>query len=127
MRDNIIRKTTGDKLFGHHGPQLAELFESQVDAGVTVQGGAEIMTLIAVKRGEGMHDWLRSFDGADAFNSTLYRHRILPSVAEIIPPTKGGTPSTFIYGREQCKMIYAMGDGTTACGDNICPGASARV
>lgn len=51
------------------------------------------------------------FDGTDAFNS-VYHHRILPALAEIVPPVRRYAIN--VYGRGPPKLLNIMGYETTA-------------
>ena len=49
-----------------------------------------------------------SYDGANAFNS-IYRHRFLPALAEIVPSV---VPYTLnVYARDPPKLLFALDGG----------------
>lgn len=53
-----------------------------------------------------------SFDGINVSDNSVYRHRILPAVADIISPVRRCAVNAF--GRELPKLLYPMGGGATA-------------
>lgn len=53
-----------------------------------------------------------SFNGTNASDNSVYRHRSLPAVAEIISPV--GRYTVNAYGKEPPKLLYPMGGGVTA-------------
>lgn len=110
-REDTPRRTTGVTFCRQYGSQLAKLFEShRGQHGVAVRGGVEIMALAAkLACEEGCT--APSFGGTHAL-SNMYRHRTLPTLAEIVHPA--GRNATNKYDREPPGRLYAMGDGRTA-------------
>ena len=80
---DVLRRIIGAVFCRRYGSKLADYFQPWGQYGVAVSGGAEIMALTETLGFEESCTIL-SYDGANAFNS-LYRHRFLPALAEIVP------------------------------------------
>ena len=78
-----LRRVNGAVFCRRYGRKLANHFEPWGQYGVAVSGGVEIMALTATLGFEEGFT-IFSYDVANAFNS-IYRHRSLPALAEIVP------------------------------------------
>ena len=79
---DVLRRVIGAVFCRRYGRKLADYFQPWGQYGVAVSGGVEIMALTAALGFEEGCTIL-SYDGANAFNS-IYRHRFLPALAEIV-------------------------------------------
>ena len=79
----VLRRVIGAVFCHRYGRKLADYSQPWGQYGVSVSGGVEIMALTATLRLEEGCTIL-SYDGTNGFNS-IYRHRLLPALAEIVP------------------------------------------
>ena len=87
--------------------KLVDYFQPWGQYGVAVSAGVEIMAFTATLGFEEGCTIL-SYDGANAFNS-IYRHRFLPALAEIIPSVVPYASN--LYAWEPAKLMFALDDG----------------
>ena len=104
---DVLRRVIGAVFCRRCGRKLADYFQTWGQYGVAVSGGVEIMALTATMGFEEGCTIL-SCDGANAFNS-LYRHRFLPALAEIVPSVVPYASN--LYARETPKLLFALGGG----------------
>ena len=79
---DVLRRVVDAVFCRRYGRKLANYFQPWGHYGVAVSG-VEIMALTTTLSFEEGYIIL-SYDGANAFNS-IYRHRFLPALAEIVP------------------------------------------
>ena len=80
---DVLREIIGAVFCRRYNRKLADYFQPWGQYGKTVSGGIVIMALTATLGFEEGCTIL-SYDGENAFNS-IYRHRFLPALAEILP------------------------------------------
>ena len=105
---DVLRRVIGAVFCRRYGRKLADYFQPWGHYGVAVSGGVEIMAFTATL---GFEEGctIVSYDGANAFNSILYRHRFLPALAEIVPSVVPYAPN--LYAREPPKLLFALDGG----------------
>ena len=109
---NVLWIVIGSVFCRRYGRKLADYFQTWGQYSVAVSGGVEIMALTATM---GLEErcTIRSYDGANAFNS-IYRHRFLPALVEIVPSAV--TYASNLYAREPSKLLFALdGGGLEVC------------
>ena len=104
---DVLRRVIGAVFCRRYGRKLADYFQAWDQYGVAVSGGVEIMAFIATLGFEEGCTIL-SYDGANAFNS-IYRHRFLPVLAEIVPSAVSYTLN--VYARDPPKLLFALDGG----------------
>ena len=104
---DVLRRVIGAVFCRRYGKNLAEYFRPWGQYGVAVSGGVETRALIATLGFEEGCTIL-SYGGANPFN-TIYRHRFLPVLAEIVPSV---VPySANLYAREPPKLLFVLEGG----------------
>ena len=104
---DILRRVIGAVFCRRYGRKMADYFQPWGQYGVAVSGGVEIMAFTATLGFEERCTIL-SYYGANAFNS-IYRHRFLPALAEIVPSVVPYASS--LYARESPKLLFALDGG----------------
>ena len=106
---DVLRRLIGTTFSLQHRQELSGYFEPWRQYGVGVSGGVEVMAAAATL-GFQEGSTILTFDGANAFN-TLYRHKMLPALAEIVPSL---IPyATNLYARTPPKLLFAMNGRAT--------------
>ena len=104
---NVLQRVIGAVFCRRYGRKLADYFQPWGQYGVAVSDGVEIMAFTATLGFE--EGWtILSYDGANAFNS-IYRHRFLPALAEIVPSVVPYASN--LYAREPPKLLFVLDDG----------------
>ena len=104
---DVLRRVIGAVFCRRYGRKLADYFQPGRQYGVAVSGGVEIMASIATLGFE-EDCTILSYDGENAFNS-IYRHRFLPALAEIVPSMVPYASN--LYAREPPKLLFALDGG----------------
>ena len=104
---DVFRKVIGAGFCRRYGRKLADYFQPWGQYSLAVSGGIEIIALTATLGFEEGCTIL-SYGGANAFNS-IYRHRFLPALAEIVP-SEVPYASNFC-ARESPKLLFALDGG----------------
>ena len=104
---NVLRRVIGGGFCRRYGRMLADYFQPWGQYGVDVSSGVEIMAHTATLGFEEGCPSL-SYDRASAFIS-IYRHRFLPALAEIVPSVVPYTSN--LYAREPPKLLFALAGG----------------
>ena len=104
---DVSRRVGGAVFCRQYGRKLADYFQPWGQYGVAVSGGVEKMaftTTLGFEEG----CTILSYGGANALNN-IYRHRFLPTLAEIVPSVV--TYASNLYAQEPPKPLFALLDG----------------
>ena len=104
---DVFRRVIGAVFCCRYGRKLADYFQLWGQYSLAVSGGIEIIALTATLGFEEGCTIL-SYGGSNAFNS-IYRHRFLPALAEIVPSEVPYAPN--VYARESPKLLFALDRG----------------
>ena len=105
---DILWRVTAAVFCRRYGRKLPDYFQLWGQYAIAVSGGVESMTLKATTGFEEGCTIL-SFDGANAFNVSICRHKFLPALVEIVPSVVPYASN--VYAQEPPKLLFAPDGG----------------